>query len=276
MPQEKKVSIIMAAFNAEKYIKEAIDSVIAQKHQDWELIIINDGSTDHTESIILRYDDQRIQYHTQSNQGVSNARNIGLKQMTGEYFCFLDADDTFAVCSLSSRMKLFAKNPSLDFVDGQVQYTDINLEPLKKKYTPRFEGNPKRELLLLKDSCHLGQTWLVRRKKNVVYQFEHDMKYSEDVYFYLNICNQIDSNYSFINEVILNYRKGHASAMQNLKGLANGYALFIHKVKHNINCTGIEYWRMKLKIIKVMFLTYLFDGKKPFAALSIIPKYLFA
>ena len=254
----------MAAYNAEKYIREAIDSVICQDYQDWELIIINDGSTDGTEDIILAYEDKRIRYHFQANGGVSSARNKGLQLMKGDYFCFLDADDVYTSYSLSSRMALFEKDKNLDFIDGQVQYTDINLRVIEKKYTPSFRGNPKRELLFLKDSCHLGQTWLVRRRKNVVYQFENDMKYSEDIYFYLNICNQIDSKYSFVNETILNYRRGHASAMQNLKGLASGYALFIHKVKHNINCTGIEYWLMKLKIIKVMFLTYLFDGRKPF------------
>ena len=114
MAQKTQVSIIMAAYNAEKYIKEAIDSVINQEYQHWELIIINDGSTDGTENIIRSYDDDRIRYHSQTNAGVSSARNIGLRHMEGDYFCFLDADDVYTSYSLSSRMALFDKDPTLD------------------------------------------------------------------------------------------------------------------------------------------------------------------
>ncbi|MEQ8425395.1 MAG: glycosyltransferase family 2 protein, partial [Cyclobacteriaceae bacterium] len=74
-----KISVIMAAYNAEKYIQEAIYSVINQSHKNWELIIVDDGSTDQTGEIVKRLTDNRIIYIRQDNAGVSIARNCGLR-----------------------------------------------------------------------------------------------------------------------------------------------------------------------------------------------------
>ena len=93
-----KFSLIMPAYNAEKYICEAIDSVIAQTYENWELIIVDDGSTDKTAEIIERYhsNDQRIIVIHQNNSGTAAAaRNTALKYITGDYIQMIDADDCF-------------------------------------------------------------------------------------------------------------------------------------------------------------------------------------
>lgn len=93
-----KFSIIMAAYNAEKFIKEAINSVLYQTYQNWELIIVDDGSTDKTADIIDLYSrkDKRIITIHQKNSGTAAAaRNTALKYVTGEYIQMLDADDKF-------------------------------------------------------------------------------------------------------------------------------------------------------------------------------------
>ena len=82
------VSILMPVYNAEAFISEAITSVIRQSHKNWELLIVNDGSTDRSKNIIHSFPDKRIQYFEQQNRGVSVARNVGLKNMKGDYFCF--------------------------------------------------------------------------------------------------------------------------------------------------------------------------------------------
>ena len=90
------VSIIMPAYNAEKYIEEAIQSVLKQTYTNWELIIVNDCSTDKTEQIIKKYQeqDQRIRLCSLTkNQGVANARNTAIKNAVGRYLAFLDSDD---------------------------------------------------------------------------------------------------------------------------------------------------------------------------------------
>lgn len=89
-------SVIMPVFNAELYLREAIDSVLNQSFKDFELIIINDGSTDNSENIIKSYSDERIRYYKQRNSGPSVARNFGIKKVNAEFILFLDSDDTIS------------------------------------------------------------------------------------------------------------------------------------------------------------------------------------
>src|ERR1044071_2240111 len=101
---EGKVSVIIPAYNAEKYIKDTIDSVKAQTYPDWEIIVVNDGSTDGTPDLVNKEEDHRIKMISQSNGGVSSARNNGLKQAIGEYVVFLDADDLLTTGFLAARV----------------------------------------------------------------------------------------------------------------------------------------------------------------------------
>ena len=95
MSNENLVSVIMPAFNVEQYIAESVESVKKQSYQNWELIIINDGSTDDTRALAEKYssNDQRIRCISKENEGVAVARNTGLAQAKGSYIAFLDADD---------------------------------------------------------------------------------------------------------------------------------------------------------------------------------------
>ena len=83
--QEVKVSVIMPAYNSEVYIRESIDSVLAQSFTDFELIVVDDGSTDTTAAIVESYADNRIRLIRQPNQGVSVARNTGIEAARGEF-----------------------------------------------------------------------------------------------------------------------------------------------------------------------------------------------
>ena len=89
------LSVILPVFNGEKYIKKAVESVLDQSLSDFELIIVNDGSTDSTSHIIDGFDDERIKAITQANRGPGAARNRGLEMAEGEYVMFLDSDDWF-------------------------------------------------------------------------------------------------------------------------------------------------------------------------------------
>ena len=89
------VSIIIPAYNAEKYIEQCIDSIISQTYKNIEVIIVNDGSTDNTLAICEKYakEDKRIKIVKKKNEGVSKARNDGIKIATGKYIMFIDSDD---------------------------------------------------------------------------------------------------------------------------------------------------------------------------------------
>lgn len=91
-----KVSVIITAYNCEKSIKRCIESVINQSMQDFEIIVVNDGSTDNTESIVLQCKEQlgnKLKYFYKENTGVAATRNYGLEKATGEYIMYIDSDD---------------------------------------------------------------------------------------------------------------------------------------------------------------------------------------
>lgn len=106
-----KVSVLMPIFNAENYLAEAIDSVIFQSYQDWELIIINDGSTDRSDQIIRTYNDKRIKYFKNAeNKGITYTRNLMIERAKGEYIAFLDSDDLAHRERLKEQVSFLDKN----------------------------------------------------------------------------------------------------------------------------------------------------------------------
>jgi len=114
------ISIIMPAWNAEKYIAESIESVIKQTYQNWELIIVDDGSTDKTAEIVNNFkSDQRIKYFYQPNEKQGKARNLGIKKSTGEYVAFLDADDKWTSDKLSIQMNILSADHMIDLLFSQ-------------------------------------------------------------------------------------------------------------------------------------------------------------
>jgi glycosyltransferase involved in cell wall biosynthesis len=115
------VSVIMPAYNVERYLAEAIDSVLAQTYADLELVIVDDGSTDGTSALAERYRAQhpdRIRIVTQENKGLAAARNAGLRAATGEIFALLDSDDQWMATYLAEQMRVLDGEPSIAIVTG--------------------------------------------------------------------------------------------------------------------------------------------------------------
>ncbi len=223
------ISVILPAYNAEKYITGAIDSVLTQSYTKFELLVINDGSADQTEKIIKSFTDPRIRYFKQDNYGVSEARNTGLASMQGNYFCFLDADDIMPSESLKSRLEVFKSDETIDFVDGKVLYFNKDLSEISGVWVPDFQGNPLKDLLFLSGKCFFGNTWMIKRRKRKIYRFNTDLSHGEDLLFYIELA-RYGSNYSFTSETILHYRTGHTSAMRDIDGLARSYRQIYEKI----------------------------------------------
>jgi glycosyltransferase involved in cell wall biosynthesis len=116
------VSVIMSAFNAEAFLREAVDSVLAQTFQDFELIIIDDGSADRTPELLAEYSDPRIQVIcNQSNLGAGAARNRGLGLARGKYIAVQDADDTSVPDRLAQQVAYFEAHPAVGLI-GATQF----------------------------------------------------------------------------------------------------------------------------------------------------------
>ena len=129
-----EVSIIMPVYNKEKYLKNSLESVINQTFSDFDLLVINDGSTDHSLDVIQEYaaKDSRIKCFSQNNQGVSAARNVGLELAHGEWIQFLDGDDLICKNYLMECVPVAKKN-NVDILFTDFLNINDNKEILEKK-----------------------------------------------------------------------------------------------------------------------------------------------
>lgn len=116
------VSVVMPVYNSEPFLKEAIDSVLAQSVADLELILINDGSTDRSEEVIRSYSDPRIRYFSQPNAGVARTLNRGLSLAKGAYIWRHDADDISLPTKLEEELKILQQHPDIALCACQVVF----------------------------------------------------------------------------------------------------------------------------------------------------------
>lgn len=254
-----KVSIIMAAYNASSFIEEAIRSVQQQDYQWFELIVVNDGSTDQTEAVVKSIKDPRVRYLKQKNSGVSAARNLGLVNMTGSFFCFLDADDMMTKKALTSRMAVFRKDKCLAFVGGGQEQRNEDLSIRLVIQRPSYQGMPRKGLVSLDSKCFINcGTWLIRRNPDVDYHFPVGWTHSEDLAFFLSICMQ--GPLKSITDIVQVYRR-HTSTMSDLDGLKRGYLRLIHFIQEEDLFENRNEKKTLIRRIKrIMFLSYLRSG----------------
>src|SRR5689334_9654380 len=143
------VSVIMPAYNAEKYIAESIRSVLAQTYADWELIVVDDGSSDNTGGVVREFvaRDSRIKYVFQENGRLGKARNTGIANARGELIAFLDSDDLWLETKLAAQTRALSENEAdVVFCDCYI-FKDENTADERTRFgsfSGKFSG---RELL---------------------------------------------------------------------------------------------------------------------------------
>ena len=130
----KKISIIIPVYNVEQYIKNCLESVINQTYDNWEIILIDDGSTDNSKAI---YENIAIKKFKQTNKGVSAARNLGIEKAQGDYIVFLDADDWIEKNFLE-RMLEVIENEDADIVQCNFYYANNRSNIERKHIRPSY------------------------------------------------------------------------------------------------------------------------------------------
>lgn len=181
-------SVIMPAYNAEKTISKSINSVLNQQFQDFELIVINDGSKDNTRKNIDSFDDERIICIDQENAGVSAARNRGIRASRGEFICFLDADDIWKDNHLEELFSLVGKYPECgiyvtgyDVLLNNGQIVQKSQQVLKHIGLENFMSNNGYEVLLKNGYFFCTDTVCCRREVfERVGLFEVGVTHAED------------------------------------------------------------------------------------------------
>lgn len=193
------VSILTPVYNGALFISTAIESLLRQMYPDWELLVIDDGSTDETAAIVRSYDDPRIRYFHQPNRGQSAALNVGLDLAAGSYVTTLDADDWLTTDSLSKRVNYLDTHNGQDAVYSDGWYCTASGQPIMRfsQYRPSNpEGDVYDDLVI---SCFFGTGAPVMIRRSVLER--HHLRYDESIImgqdwdFYVRLAERASFGY---------------------------------------------------------------------------------
>lgn len=214
------VSIVIPAFNAEKYIRESIDSILTQTFKNYEIIVVDDGSTDGTR-IIIQQSYPSVRYFLQKNGGPAKARNVGIKEARGEYIAFLDADDFWLPTKLEKQIQYFNQHPEVSFI-----FTENSMFDEKGIVRHTLQ---KRDRLLKRDivrsifmSSYLATPTVIVRKTvfEEVGYFEENLFAAEDDNMWMRIAMKF--KVGLIDEPLTMVRINRGSLTHNMENIKRG------------------------------------------------------
>jgi glycosyltransferase involved in cell wall biosynthesis len=224
MPQ---VSVVIPCFAQAHFLSDAIESVLAQTHPDYEIIVIDDGSPDNVREVVERFPGVRL--IAQENRGLSEARNRGLAECTGTYVVCLDADDRLLPNALAAGVRAFAGRPECGFVWGRRRRIDASGNPLPS--SPLTVEGPARYDLLLRQNI-VGPPVTVMWRRAVLAElggFSPEQHHSEDYEMYLRVARSFPT-WSH-QELIAEYRVHDANMSRNHRGMLAGNLLALDRQK---------------------------------------------
>ncbi len=213
--QNPSVSVVMPVLNGEKYLSSSIKSVLEQTFRDFELIIINDGSTDKTEQIIKSFNDPRIIYiKNDGNKGLAISFNIGINASNGKFIARMDADDICEKARFEKQLNFLESNPSVGIVGSSVIMIDEEGKKIKVLKREISHINIKWSSLFSTPMFHpsvMGKTEIF---KNNLY--DEDFKNSEDYELWSRLLFSTNIIFANIKEPLLRYRVFPNSFTQTL------------------------------------------------------------
>ena len=223
------ISVVIPAYNAMKYLPETLDSVLQQTYKDFEVIIVNDGSSDAIEDWFgSSVHDPRVRLFSQDNQGLSGARNSGIELARGEFIAFLDADDLWHPIKLEKQLKLFLERPELGLVYTWLQYVDESAVPTGKIVRYSFEGNVWNHLIAF-NFVGCGSVAMVRKACfETSGNFDVNLdSYVEDWDMWLRIAR--DYTFAVVQESLVYNRKYSGSLSTRWKQMEQSFPKVIEK-----------------------------------------------
>jgi glycosyltransferase involved in cell wall biosynthesis len=174
------ISVIVPAYNAEKTIRETIESVINQTFSDWELIVVNDGSQDNTVEVVSQIKDSRIKVFSYENAGLPASRNRGFDKAEGEFISFLDSDDLWTPDKLEEQLKALRANTKAAVAYSWTDYIDKSSNFLHPGRHLSFSGDVYSKLLV-RNFLENGSNALIKREAlNEVGGFNESLRAAED------------------------------------------------------------------------------------------------
>lgn len=216
------ISIIIPTYNGEKHISKCIDSILKQTYSNFELIVVNDGSTDETERVIRQIEDSRIKLYSIANHGVSYARNYGIDKAKGKFILFVDDDDYIAPNTLEIlENKAMTTNADIIRFNGFIEDKNHRFAKLEMPIEDGSILNSTQDKVMIVDllnspygSIRCYSPLLFIKNENIV-RFDVGLSYLEDKVFYLENMLRKDKKILFINEYLYYYNYNQKSKTKN-------------------------------------------------------------
>jgi glycosyltransferase involved in cell wall biosynthesis len=269
MTTSPTVSVIIPLYNQQRYIGEALQSVLQQTFPDWECLVINDGSTDGSRDTALScmQQDSRIRLIDQPNQGLSAARNRGLAEARGRYIQFLDADDCIDRQKLRLQIEALSlvRSPALSYTDYYSTTDDLH-SPHTFYLSPRFlTGSPLCELILRWETqlsipihCFLFDSTFFTDHR---IRFDEQLPNHEDWHCWMNIFS-LKPEICYIDQKLAVYRIHGSSMARNRLQMADGFRMALIRQRRKYLVASAAWWLITLKMFMVKYGYHLHMAKK--------------
>jgi glycosyltransferase involved in cell wall biosynthesis len=245
------ITVIVPAYNVASFVEEAIASVLGQTWTHWELIVVDDGSTDGTPGILARQGDPRIRVIRQANAGVSAARNAALDVASGEFVTFLDADDRLPRDALMHRASYLLANEQVDIVNGRIRVTEYGeTSYIYIPSTSIVQLLP--HLAALDERFFFGSIYMLRRSRIGFHRFRVGMTHCEDLCFFLELANNAGLVYGAVDAEVYEYRKREFSAMADLEGIERGYLAMVGRARGLDRMTARRMMTLRYRISSIL------------------------
>lgn len=199
------ISVLIPAYNAEKYIAEAVESIINQTYKNLEILIINDCSTDNTEKIIRKYmkrDSRIVLINNTKNLRISKTLNKGLKKAKGKYIVRMDSDDWSYPTRIEKQKELMEKNPNIVLSSGNMEICDNEMTVKNKSNLPTSDRDIRKVLLQYNPMVHPAMIYK-RETALSIGGYDEEIK-SEDYMFTIDMSSKGDL--ANLNDILIKYR----------------------------------------------------------------------
>lgn len=250
------ISVVMPAYNAEKYIKKAIDSILAQTYQDFELLIIEDCSTDRTLEVIESCQDSRIRlFQNDVNRGIAYSTNIGLRESRGEYIALLDDDDMAVRERLEIQKTYLDTHPDIDVLGGRSVTIDESDNYLRIENEPRRNPRYLEALLLFKRVDFRNGTTMFRKS----FIEKHALSYQEACFGMQDYKFFIDSskvgNISSVGNILLLSRihEENRTTVEKAQRGAQRAEKYFELQKESLKVSGYRLKDTSMQLIRKLF-----------------------
>lgn len=198
-----KLSVVMSAYNSSETIERAMNSILNQTFSDFELIVLNDGSTDQTEAKILAFSDERIKYHRLDHAGLTKALNLGVSIAEGTIIVRHDSDDWSELDRFKKQAEILDENPDVAIVSSWHNVTDVEGNYLGQKPTAADDYSLKKMLRRRNPFCH-GSVAVRKTAIEAVAGYNEDLLYSQDYDLWLRMA-AAGFEFACIPEPLYNY-----------------------------------------------------------------------